>query len=215
MRATLAGRWAILVIMGMLLAGQSRPSTQPSTPAPATQGAGAATQFFGLPAAGQRIVYILDHSGSMIDTFEFLQAEAGRAISALDEKQRLGVILFSATIEPLSKELQPATADTKGALIKKLSQYRAEGQNDDVLEPFESAFERAFAMKPDTIYFLDDGHFPDALLVSLRKLNADHKVTIHTLAFVNHDPLYEGALERLAKENGGQYKFVAEKDLKP
>jgi len=68
-------------------------------------------------------------------------------------------------------------------------------------------------MKPQLIYFLTDGAFDPQLFDHVKSLNKDHKVHINTLAFVNADPRYESQLKDLAKQNGGSYKFVSEKDL--
>ena len=45
------------------------------------------------------------------------------------------------------------------------------------------------------------------------KLNKDKKVHINTVAFVKEEPSYKVQLEELAKDNGGMYHFVPEKDL--
>ncbi|HVX86530.1 MAG TPA: vWA domain-containing protein [Phycisphaerae bacterium] len=172
------------------------------------------TSFYGTGGAAKRIVYILDHSGSMISNFDYLQREATRSVRNLVPIQFFSVIMVSETAETVGgNELERATPAVKEQFASKILDFRAEGQNDDLLPPFQDAFTRAFAMKPELIYFLTDGHFDPALLDVIAKLNKDHKVRINTIAFVAHDPSYEQQLQDLAKRNGGVYKFVAAKDL--
>jgi hypothetical protein len=109
--------------------------------------------------------------------------------------------------------LQDATQTNQRDFATKLGTFRAQGQNDDLLEPFQEAFEKAFALKADTIYFLTDGHFDARLTKIVAKLNADKRVHVNTLAFINKEPGYEEQLKDMAKNNGGTYKFVSEKDL--
>jgi hypothetical protein len=90
---------------------------------------------------------------------------------------------------------------------------RPEGANDNLLAPFEQAFNRAFALKPELIYFLTDGKFGDGLISKVNQMNRDKKVHINTIAFVTEEPAYKQQLEQLAKENGGSYKFVRDADL--
>jgi hypothetical protein len=178
-------------------------------------GGGPKSTFYGTGGAATRIVYILDHSGSMIDNFEYLQKEATRSVQNLLPMQMFNVVMVSQTAETVGgNQLDRATNTVKADFARKIKEnFRAEGQNDDLLPPFQDAFERAFAMKPEMIYFLTDGHFDPALAEVVERLNKDKKVKIHTLAFVNHDPSYEEQLQLLAKRNGGTYKFVSAKDL--
>ena len=78
--------------------------------------------------------------------------------------------------------------------------------------------ELAFQQKPELIYLLTDGDFPDnnAVLKRITELNKDHKVKINTIAFVSEadtDTDFMKLLDKIAKENGGVYKFVKESDL--
>jgi hypothetical protein len=172
------------------------------------------SSFYGTGGAATRIVYILDHSGSMIDNFDYLQKEATRSVRNLLPVQLFSVVMVSQSAETVGgDQLERATNATKERFAEKIKEFRAEGQNDDLLPPFQNAFETAFKMKPEMIYFLTDGHFDPALMDVIERLNKDKKVKIHTLAFVNHDPSYEEQLQLLAKRNGGTYKFVSAKDL--
>ena len=172
--------------------------------------------FFDLRTSGKprKIVYILDHSGSMLDTFDYLRQEAIRSVRELSAAQSFSVVMFSEQATPIFPQLQRATADAKIEFASKLNGFRAQGKNDDELEPFLKAFEAAFAMQPEVIYFLCDGRFDPRLtdLVS-NQLNKSKKVRINTLMYVSMDPLCEEQLKAIAHKNNGLYKFVSEKDL--
>ncbi len=182
--------------------------------APGGGGTGPRSSFYGTGGNATKIVYIIDHSGSMLDNFDFLKVEMGRSVNKLVPLQYFSVVLVSDKVSMVGPpQLQRALPDAKKTFVEQLSKERAEGQNDDLLIPFQQAFERAFAMKPELIYFLTDGRFGEGLVKIVNDLNKDKKVHINTIAFVTEEPSYKGQLEDLANENGGSYKFIPEKDL--
>jgi hypothetical protein len=182
--------------------------------APGGVGIGPASSFFGCGGSGVRIVYVVDHSGSLLDNFDFLRAEVKRSVDNLLPVQQFAVVAFAEDAQILGPPtLQRATNDAKHALDTQLDQLKGQGQNDDQLPPFQHALEKAFALKPQLIYFLTDGAFDPKLDAIVARLNANHKVRINTLAFVQSDPHYEAQLKALARNNGGTYKFVSERDL--
>ena len=175
--------------------------------------------FFGPPTVPEpqgvhKVVYVIDHSGSMLDNFDFLREELKRSVNKLFPVQQFAVVTFAEDAEVLGPPtLQRATRTAQRDLANQVDAVKAQGENDGQLAPFQHAFEKAFAMKPELIYFLTDGAFDPRLFAQIDRLNAHHTVRINTLAFVHADPQYESQLKRLAKENGGMYRFVSEKDL--
>ena len=177
-------------------------------------GAGPKSNFFGNGGGAFRIVYVIDHSGSLVDNFDFLREEVKRSVGNLLPVQQFAVVAFSEDVRVLGPlGLQRATASAKRNLDRRIDEIDARGQNDDLLLPFERAFETAFSMKPQLIYFLTDGAFDPKLFDLVNGLNRSHKIRINTLAFVNADPRYARQLRKLAQDNGGTYKFISEKDL--
>ena len=171
------------------------------------------SNFYGTGGNATRIVYIIDHSGSMLDNFDYLRKETTRSVGNLVPLQFFSVIMVSDTAAVVGEpRLQRATSDAKRAFMTTLEEFVAEGQNDDLLPPFQEAFEKAFAMKPQLIYFLTDGHFSPQLREVVQKLNREGKVHINTIAFVNHEPSYEDQLKELANRNGGVYHFVSARE---
>jgi len=177
-------------------------------------GNGPKVSFYGTGGNATKIVYILDHSGSMLDNFDFLKEKAKKSVGDLVPLQFFAVVMVSDKVTFVGpQQLQRALPESKKQFADGIGKERAEGQNDDLLAPFQQAFERAFAMKPELVYFLTDGRFGDGLLQAVNKLNKDKKVHINTIAFVTEDPTYKDQLQQLARENGGSYKFIPEKDV--
>jgi hypothetical protein len=177
-------------------------------------GIGPKSSFYGTGGNATRIVYVLDHSGSMVENFEFLKREAVRSVNALVPLQSFAVVMVSDKVTLVGPaQLQRAMPESKKAFSEAVLKELAQGQNDDLLDPFQQAFERAFAMKPQLIFFLTDGRFGEGLLKAVATLNREKKVHINTIAFVTEEPSYKGQLEQLARENGGMYKFIPEREL--
>ena len=172
-------------------------------------------KFFGAGLQGSKIVIIIDHSGSMLDSFDFVKAEAKRAIDALDSTQSIAVVMVSDRAEFAGDaKLQLARPDVKKKIADAIGRVQAEGQNDQLLAPFQSAFERAFALKPGRIVFLTDGRFDERLAGIVRKLNTNRAVTVDTVAFIQEEADFKEQMVSLAKDNGGEYHFVGEAELK-
>ena len=149
----------------------------------------------------------------MLDNTDYLKKETTRSVGNLVPLQFFSVIMVSDTAAVVGEpRLQRATSEAKRGFMVKLDDFVAEGQNDDLLPPFQEAFEKAFAMKPQLVYFLTDGHFSPQLVDMVRRLNREGKVHINTIAFVNHEPSYEDQLKELANKNGGVYHFVSARE---
>jgi len=153
-------------------------------------------------------VYVIDRSGSMTDSLHYVKLELKRCIGELGEDTLLHVIFFSSgpPLELPSRRLITATDLNRQLACEFIDGVIAQGETDP-----SKALERAFAVKPDTIYFLTDDKVSDTIIDLVRRLNADKKVTLHSICFLN--PAAKESLKRLAAENGGNCKFVSEADL--
>jgi hypothetical protein len=175
--------------------------------------------FDGKPQGNGRltkVAFVLDHSGSMIDTFDFLRDEVKRTVGHYGGAQQFSVIMFSeqSDVKVLGPDhLQLALPSVKSDLFNQLDQIRASGKNDDLLEPFTKALGRAFAMNPQVIVFLTDGNFDERLPNEVARMNKDKKVKINTIAFVRISKRSQEQLQNIARDNGGKYKFVSIQDL--
>lgn len=169
--------------------------------------------FFGIGSkarGARRIVYVVDRSGSMMDTIAAVQMELKRSINALRRSQRFHIIFYNAG-EPLEnppKRLVSAARVHKEDAARFIDSVQAQGNTNPL-----QAIRRAFAVDPDLIYFLSDGEIPVAteLVALLDSLNRNREVRIFTIAYVN----LRGAelLEKIAREHNGEYRYVSENDL--
>jgi hypothetical protein len=158
------------------------------------------TSFFGIKAEGRLFVYVVDCSGSMDDEnrLDRAKTELRRTINALQSPQRFKVIFYNDHPVPMPGEL-PKAADypSKAQLSRWLSLVEAEGPTDP-----RSSLSLALAMKPDAVFLLSDGAFPEGTVDAIAKLNSQ-KVPIHCIDLAN------GAagddLRKIARDSGGQY----------
>ena len=174
-------------------------------------GGGGGPEFFGLGGSvrgARRIVYVVDRSGSMLDTFDHVRQELIRSVDALRRSQKFHVIFFNAgaPLENPPRRLVSAIRAQKKALGEFIATVFPEGSTRP-----EIALRRAMALDPDLIYFLTDGAFDSKLIQQLDRWNAARRVRIFTIAFFDRS----GAelLERIAREHDGEFKFVSENDI--
>jgi hypothetical protein len=158
------------------------------------------TSFFGVRAQGQVFVYVVDCSGSMADDARLVRAkeELRRSVARLQFPQRFFVIFYNDRPMPMSGSV-PRSADPgdKGQFFSWLRLIDAEGQTDP-----RGAMSMAIGLRPDAIFLLSDGEYPEGAVEAITKKNA-RKVPIHCI------DLAGGAagddLKKIAKDSGGQY----------
>lgn len=158
--------------------------------------------------SARKVVYVVDRSGSMTDSIDFVKLELKRAIGLLAPEQEFHVLFYSAgpPLEMPTRRLVAATAGNRRHACAFIDGVITAGPTD----PSE-ALVRAFAVRPEVVYLLSDGEFDRGIIDHVGRLNAEGRVTVHTIGF-----LYEVAgpvLKEIAARNGGNYKFVAEEDL--
>ena len=172
-----------------------------------------APEFFGLGRSSRgarRIVYVVDISGSMIDTFEFVRDELKRSVSALRRNQKFHVLFFDTgpPVESPPKRLVSAIDAQKAEFLSFLAGVfpRTRGTHPG------PAMRRALSLEPDGIYLLSDGDdFPPDLVANLDRWNQDRGVRIHTIAYLNL--MGRRVLQQIAREHNGEFRFVSDNDL--
>ncbi len=174
-------------------------------------GGGGGPEFFGVTATApgvRSVVYVVDRSGSMVDTFHRVRAELKRSISALRRSQKFHVIFFNAA-EPLEsppQRLVNAIDAHKQQFFGFLEAVSPGGGTKP-----ERAMRRALALEPDILYFLSDGVFDPAVAQKLDEWNRERRTRIYTIAYL--DQTGRQLLENIAREHGGEFRFVSEDDL--
>jgi phage FluMu protein Com len=175
------------------------------------EGLGQGRGFFG--AGGEsdesaKIVYVVDRSGSMTDSIDFVKYELKRSIGDLSEAKEFHVIFYSSgpPVEMPTRRLVNATERNKQLAFEFIDGVIAQGETDP-----SKALERAFDCRPELIYLLTDGEFDRAIIDQVKRLNVGGKVTVHTIGFLYKTG--ETVLKQIADDNHGNYKFVSESDL--
>jgi hypothetical protein len=148
-----------------------------------------------------------------MNKFDTLRQELRKAVDRLKGGQAFDIIFFSADrYVALDEQLLLALPETKRRAFDFLDKTAPHDSSDPI-----PGLRAAFATKPELIYMLTDGDFPNnaQVLAEIRKLNALHNVKINTIAFMDRGEEYEKLLKQVAEENGGAFKFVEERELQP
>lgn len=156
--------------------------------------------FFGLKARGQFFVFVIDCSGSMVDEDRLARAkdELRRSIARLQEPQRFQVIFYNDEPIAMPGDLpKSAGLNAKSQFLAWLRLIEPDGSTDP-----RGAMALAIAQRPDAVFLLSDGEFPEGTVESIARMNRK-STPIHCV------DLSGGAagdqLRRIAQESKGQY----------
>jgi hypothetical protein len=212
-------------------AGQSG-SASPfgSTP---TQASGSDAKFMGQKVGGNvtKLVFLIDTSGSLIDTLPFVIDQLKTTIRELSGKQQFAVLFFPGKksaptpfVEAPPTGLKKAIPSMKNQVIDwiKLGQTVVAG---GTAQPV-AAIERALTYKPELLVILSDDITgtgvtqidQQKLLDEIQRVNTAN-TKINTIQFLYPDPLakydgMKGTMQRIAEQTGGKYKFVDEAEVR-
>jgi Mg-chelatase subunit ChlD len=157
--------------------------------------------FFGIRARGQFFVYVLDQSGSMIDDDRLTRAtiELRRSVFALQSPQRFEVIFYNdrATAMPGGPIPRPADQRNKDLLTTWLRLIDPDGETNP-----RNALKQALALRPDAVFLLSDGAFPDGTVEAVAGANT-RNIPIHCVDLAGG--LAGDYLQRIARDSGGRY----------
>jgi len=158
------------------------------------------TSFFGIRAEGQLFIYVVDCSGSMLDDDRLVRAkrELRRSVTNLQLPQRFQIIFYNDRPVPIMGEL-PRSADLTAKT--QMNQWLRLIEPDGGTDP-RGALGMALAVRPDAIFLLSDGEFPDGTVEAIAKKNP-RKVPIHCVDLSGGEA--GDQLQRIARESGGQY----------
>jgi hypothetical protein len=170
----------------------------------------ASTEFFGIGGYGQTFVYVVDASDSMNDANKFERAryELLQSIEQLNSDQRYYVIFYNSAAYPMDAPAPLlATPDNIAKTTEWINFVEPTGGTNPL-----PALLMALTLRPDAIYFLSDGQFDPGVMNQLRFRNRPNvklhvrQIPIHTVAFF--DRIAEGLMRMIARNSGGEYRFV-------
>ncbi len=180
---------------------------------------GIKADFYGTGGNARKIIYIVDASGSLIDSLPFVIQELKDSISGLSDQQQYSIIFFQAG-DPI--EVPPKGWKTANAEIKRLTMDWISLESAHIIprgktDPIK-AIQMAIRYKPELVFVLSDNitgrgeyEVDRAELLKFLKDNTDPKTKINTIQFLYPDSL--NTLKDIAAQHGGIYKFVTEEDL--
>lgn len=157
--------------------------------------------FFGISAKGKFFVYVLDQSGSMVDDGRIARAtiELRRSVAALQEPQQFEVIFYNDEATAMPGGPIPRTADRLNK--EKLRAWLGTIDPDGGTSPRKAVLQ-ALALRPDAVFLLSDGDFPEETVEAIARANP-RKVPIHCIDLAGG--LAGDALPRIARDSGGRY----------
>ncbi len=185
--------------------------------------------FIGLGGNARKIAYVIDASGSLIDTLPFVMAELKRSIQNLSEQQQFTVVFFGeagkvSEIPPPG--LKPITSESRTNAFKWMDADEgnviAGGQASH--GPLE-ALKKVLSYKPELVFLLSDNitgqgryEITQATLRTEIKNANKNKTKINTIQFMYPDPLIKipgmrATLDMISQDSGGLHKYVSGKEL--
>ncbi|HUY92488.1 MAG TPA: HEAT repeat domain-containing protein [Pirellulales bacterium] len=173
-------------------------------------------QYYGIPIYAERLVFVIDTSGSMRrgGRIETAKRELMDAINALPEGVSFNVLAFNERVFRWRRKLLIASPENKQKAVQFVEQQglgRATASYD--------ALEAALDLDAEAIYFLTDGAphggkvtQPAEIVDVLSRLNHTRRVTINSIG-IGVGPegnLFDTFLKTLSEKNYGEYRRVDE-----
>lgn len=168
-----------------------------------------ATSFFGTPARANRVVFLVDNSGSMKQgRMETTLFELARSVEALGEKQEFYVVFYSDQAYPMfypQSVLEPlaATRENKQRLYRWLETVEL-CSGGALLK----AIELAESLRPQVVYILSDGDISGTATIERLTQANDRKFAIHTLGMGVKKPQDAQNLLAIAQAHRGTFQMV-------
>lgn len=193
----------------------------------ASGGSGFKATFFGTGGNAKRLVYMVDASGSLIDTLPFVVLELKRSINELSEQQEFTIIFFQGQepkeVPTPTKGLKKASGDNKKKVIEWIDTEQGNVIPAGLSNPVK-ALKLALQYKPQLMFLLSDnitgqGRYEVDQRQLLREIeNANVAGTkINTIQFIYPDPLLrvgmKATMQMIAERSGGTYKYLDAKEL--
>jgi len=178
----------------------------------------ATTKFCGVEGGGNHFVYLVDSSQSMKNgRFESARRELLQSIDELKPDQRFYVIFYDTNVDRMCVS-HPTEPDEYSVMASPKNKQAVRRWAMSVgLErgaPPDEALEFALKLRPDVIFLLSDGEFPQRIEDMMAEKNSVSNLfgdsgpisILHTIGYHSRDG--ETRMRRLAEANGGQYRYI-------
>ena len=174
------------------------------------------TSFFGLESSGDRLVFVVDCSGSMGYEMRFNRAvyELGQSLRLMDDDQEFLVVLYNDRIYPMLDTVLKETKAIKATERNVERVMRWVKFQSPVGSTFPSrAIQGSLEIQPTSIFFLSDGELADDTLGMLRRLNVANsgtgakKIPVNTIT-LGSTGIGAGMMRLIAEENDGRFVWA-------
>ncbi|MGE0607718.1 MAG: HEAT repeat domain-containing protein [Pirellulales bacterium] len=184
-------------------------------PAPPAPGA---PHYYGVPLYANRMVFVLDTSGSMKgDRIVAAVQKLNQAIDSLHPKVEFTVVVFHAQVGVWQRKLVPATSENRLAAQAFISQQQLGPATASY-----NALEAALNFPAESIYFLTDGaphggktDNPVEIVNVITRLNKVRRMSINAFG-IGVGPagnVFDSFLRALSEKNYGVYRRVDQVEL--
>ncbi len=162
--------------------------------------------FFGSEIASDRLVFVIDVSGSMDgERIQKCKDQLKRCVEALEAGSRFTIVAYSSSVKTWERALQPATPQVKEKAYKFVDGLQASGTTA-TLAAMKAGFEVEGA---DAIVLLSDGAptdaEPPAILDEVRGLNGFKRWRVDTFGFGGVGQSFNEFMKDLAEQHGGKF----------
>lgn len=192
-------------------AGRAPPpeSDPAAAEAPGPDSDGSQATYYDIPIHADRIVFVLDTSGSMGGPrLEAAKRELLSAIFGLPDETRFTVVFFNSDVGSWRGMLVQANDKNKRDAATFVTRLTAGGGTAT-----SDALQAAFTFDAEAIFLLSDGEpsagrivEPAGIIQFVMRLNRGRAVTVNTIGIMTG----EGFLDQLARANHGAFRAVAE-----
>lgn len=184
-------------------------------------------RYFGMEILSQDVAFVVDVSGSMNLSYrvrgrddkvrarpgiQAVKQELWDVVETLGNQHRFNVLSFATTYQPLFPKPTKPTSKSRRTASRFLGSLKARGATN-LYGPLAQLIRGG---RVESVYVLSDGEptageytEPEVILREIRRLNEYSHVTIHCFALGEASEL----LERLAAENGGEYRRIDEPEV--
>jgi Mg-chelatase subunit ChlD len=178
--------------------------------------------FYSLSLEGDAFFYVVDHSGSMLESGELQRAkqEVTKNVNEFSERVRFGIIFFAGSVTRYPRNGQPAQADPptkQGAYSFIQSITRGRGscplvglQAGLLMANQVTSTRKVIVYVGDgggTCQGADEAQYLQKTLSTITSMNFQ-KIKINTIGVVDVSALGEQFLRKLASQNGGTYTRI-------
>lgn len=181
-------------------------------PPPTAAGIPSTTSFFEIDTIGRSLVYLIDCSGSMSkhNAFRHAKNELNASLERLDPNLKFQVVFYNDTLFEFRD--RKGDIDIHWATATNLTRargYIAQMDNSGGTSHFP-ALMKALSYSPEVIFFLTDAAEPELSARQLAEIERKNngRAAIHCIEFgLGPSINVDNFLNRLARQNGGTYRY--------